>query len=188
MSVFSIESMFTQKIFKSLIDINFHVIINDISQMTKCYNNNIVLKEEIKDIQPNIVSLSLTSQNVRQENVVPLSLIHPKDCQPKIPIKDRCSLLQPNFKTMDDIFDIQSAINSILSHSEDMEYKNKNPYYKWECENFSEEYGYTHFYIVVSKVDDLSPYYAIELQRISGTKSIIYLILHQLFERLNILS
>ena len=53
-------------------------------------------------------------------------------------------------------------------------------------ENFSEEYGYTHFYIVVSQVDDL-PYYAIELQRVSGTKTIIQLILHQLFERLNIL-
>jgi len=188
MSVFSIESVFTQKMFKSLVNMNYQIIINDLSQITRDYKNNIELKEEIKNIQPNIVPLSLTFQNVRQENVVPLSLIHPKNCQPKIPIKDRCSLLRPNFKTMDDIFDIQSAINSILSHSEDMEYKNINPYYKWECENFSEEYGYTHFYIVVSKVGDLSSYYAIELQRVSGTKSIIYLILHQLFERLNILS
>ena len=182
MSTFSIDHVFTHKIFKSLIDMNFHVIVNELSE----YKNNILLKEEIKEITPNVISLSLTNQTVRQENVGPLSLVHPKDCQPKIPIKDRCSLLRPNLKTMDDIFDIQSAINSILAHSEDMDYKNINPYYKWECENFSEEYGYTHFYIVVSQVDDL-PYYAIELQRVSGTKTIIHLILHQLFERLNIL-
>jgi hypothetical protein len=90
---------------------------------------------------------------------------------------------------MDDIFDIQSAILSILAKSVDMEYKIINPYYKWECENNSEKDGYTHFYVVVSLVNEEneSPYYTIEVQRVSGTKLIIHIILHELTERLNIL-
>jgi hypothetical protein len=123
---------------------------------------------------------------LEKENNESLSLKHPRLCQPKIPIKDKSSLIRPNLKTMDDIFDIQTAIVSILSNSENIEYHTINHYYKWDCENFSEEYGYTHFYIVVSMIDELS-YYAIEVQRVTGTKPIIRYILHELNERLNIL-
>lgn len=157
MAFFSIENVLNQKIVKNFVNINYSFIINDLIQ---------------------------TERN-KQENVS-LSLKHPRECQPKIPIKDRCSLIRPNLKTMDDIFDIQSSISNILSHSEELEYKTIHPYYKWECENFSEKYGYTHFYIVVSIVDEF-PYYAIEVQRISGTKPIINYIIYQLTERLNIL-
>jgi len=163
MSIFSIENVLNQKIIKNLIDMNYHVIINDLSQTKK---DNREKKEE--------------------ENLLPLSLIHPKYCQPKIPIKDRSSLTRPNLKTMDDIFDIQSSITSVLLHTEDIEYNTIHHYYKWDCENYSEEYGYTHFYIVVSLVDDL-PYYAIEVQLISGTKLIINFIIDQLSQRLNLL-
>jgi len=180
MSVFSVESILTQKIIKNLINMNYHVIIDELIQkknnkdiQKKEIRNEIKLKEEIKDIQKNIVSLSL---------------IHPKNCQPKIPIKDSCSLFRPYLKTMDDIFDIQSAINSIFSNSEDIEYKNIHPYYKWECENDSEKYGYTHFLITVSLINEKNEsYYAIEVIRISGTKLIIHIILNELTERLNIL-
>ena len=158
MTFFSIQNVLTQKIIKNIVDINYHVIHNDLVQ----------IKRE------------------RKENI-PLSLIHPKECQPKIPMKDWCSLIRPNLKTTDDIFDIQSSINFILVYSEDIEFNNIHPYYKWECENYSEEYGYTHFYIVVSSVYDL-PYYAIELQRLSGSTQIINSIFSQLTERLNILS
>ena len=158
MAFFSIENVINHKILKNIVNINYNFIINDL-------------------IQP---------ERNKQENVS-LSLINPKNCQPKIPIKDRFSLIRPNFKTPDDIFDIQSAINSILSHLNDIEYKIIHPYYKWECENLSEKYGYTHFYVVVSIVDDDLPYYAIELQRTSGTTKIINFILHELKDRLNIL-
>lgn len=193
MSVFSIKSVLTQKIFKSLIDMNYHVIIDELIQKTNNIeiqeSNDIKMKEEIKDIQENIVSVSLMPIKVRQENIVSLSLVHPKDCQPRIPIKDRSSLIRPNLKTTDDIFDVQSSINYILAHSEDIEYKIINPYYKWECENFSEEYGYTHFYIVVSLItgENVESYYAIEVQRMKGPSFIIHYILHQLKESLNIL-
>ena len=160
MAFFSIENILNHKIVKNIVNINSHVIINDLVQ----------------------------TERIKEDNLS-LSLKHPKVCQPKIPIKDRSSLIQPNLKTMDDIFDIQTAITSILSYSEELEYKTIKPYYKWDCENFSEEYGYTHFYVVVSLVieDDQEPYYAIELQRITGTKPIIRYILHELTERLNIL-
>ena len=162
MSFFSIENVLNQKIIKNMIDINFYVI-----------KNNLIQKRENK----------LTT------NTIPLSLIHPKNCQPKIPIKDSCSILRPYLKTIDDIFDIQSAINSILSNSDDLEYKNTQFYYKWECENFSEEYGYTHFYVVVSLIHEINErsYYVIEIIRLKGTKSIIYYILNELTNRLNIL-
>ena len=169
MSVFSIETVLTQKIFKSLIDMNFHVIVDELIEKKNNIftqeKNEIILREEIKEVQENVILLSLTPQKVRQENVGPLSLVHPKDCQPKVPIKDYFSLLRPYLKTKDDIFDIQSAINSILAKSEDIEYTNINPYYKWECENHSEKYGYTHFYVVVSLLNEEneSPYYAIEI-------------------------
>jgi hypothetical protein len=39
-------------------------------------------------------------------------------------MKDRCSLIRPNLKTTDDIFDIQSSINFILVYSEDIEFNN----------------------------------------------------------------
>jgi hypothetical protein len=160
MAFFSIENILNHKIVKNIVNINSHVIINDLLQ----------------------------TERIKEDNLS-LSLKHPKVCQPKIPIKDRSSLIRPNLKTTDDIFDIQTSITSILSHSEELEYKTINPYYKWDCENFSEEYGYTHFYVVVSLVieDDQEPYYAIELQRITGTKPIIRYILHELTERLNIL-
>jgi hypothetical protein len=193
MSIFSIESVLTQKIFKNLIDMNYHVIIDELIQKKNNIEikekNEIKMKEEIKDVQQNVIQLSLIPLKAREENIVSLSLKHPKDCQPRIPIKDRCSLLRPNLKTTDDIFDVQSSINYILAHSEDIEYKIINPYCKWECENFSEEYGYTHFYVVVSLIteEDVEPYYAIEVQRMKGSSVIIHYILHQLKDSLNIL-
>ena len=161
MSFFSIENIISHKVVKNIVNINSLVIMNDLVQKEK-----------------------------EREEIISLSLKHPKICQPKIPIKDRSSLTLPNLKTMDDIFDIQTAIIYILSHSDDIEYDTIHPYYKWDCENFSEECGYTHFYIVVSMIDngDDIPYYAIEVQRITGTKPIIRYILHELNERLNILS
>ena len=82
----------------------------------------------------------------------------------------------------------QSSINSILSHSKNIEYETIHYYYKWDCENFSEKYGYTHFYIIVSLIDiDELPYYAIEIQRITGTKPILRYIIYELTQRLNIL-
>jgi hypothetical protein len=160
MAFFSIENVLSHKIVKNIVNINYQVIINDMVQTER-----------------------------EQEEIISLSLKHPRFCQPKIPIKDRSSLIMPNLKTMDDIFDIQTAIISILSHCEEIEYNTINSYYKWDCENFSEEYGYTHFYIVVSMINngDDNSYYAIELQRITGTKPIICYILHELKERLNIL-
>jgi hypothetical protein len=186
MSAFSIDTVLTYKTFKSLIDMNFRVIINELTQ----YKNNIVLKEEIKDIIPNVISLSLTTQTVRQENTYScLSLIHPRDCQPKIPKKDSSILIHANLKTMDDVFDIQSAINSILSKTEDIEYNLIQPYHKWSCEHFSEKYGYTNFYIIISLISEETeiPYYAIEVERTKGKKGVIYYILYKLKERLNIL-
>jgi hypothetical protein len=192
MSVFSINDVITQKIFKQLIDMNYHVIVDELIQKKNNIEaqerNEISLKEEINDVNKDEVVLSLKPL-INYQPMVSLSLKNPKECQYKIPFKDRCSLILPNLKTMDDIYDIQNAITYILSHSEELEYKILHPYYKWECENFSEEYGYTHFYVVVSsliKEEDDTPYYAIEVQRVSGTKSIIRYVLHELTERLNI--
>jgi hypothetical protein len=162
MAFFSIENLLQNKIIKNLININTNII---------------------NDIQTNIV---------RQENIYTpssLSLIHPRNCQPKIPKKDLSTLIETNLKTMDDVFDIQSAIKSVLSHSEDIEYNLIQPYHKWSCENFSEEYGYTHFYIIISLISEEteSPYYAIEVERTKGTKRVIYYVLNELKERINIL-
>jgi hypothetical protein len=161
MAFFSIENVLSHKIVKNIVNMNYNVIMNDIVQI----------------------------ERKREENIS-LSLKHPRVCQPKIPIKDKLSLIKPNLKTMDDIFDIQTSIISILSHSDNIEYNTIHSYYKWDCENFSEKYGYTHFYVVVSIIDeeDNIPYYAIEVQRITGTNPIIRYILHELTDRLNILS
>ena len=153
--------------FFSIENIFSHKIIQNIISI----NYNIIMNNNIKN-----------EKNTQEH----LSLKHPRMCQPKIPIKDISSLTRPNLKTNDDIFDIQSAIISILSHTEEIEYNTIHHYYKWDCKNYSEEYGYTHFYIVVSMVDELS-YYAIEIQRIAGTKPIIRYIIQELTDKLNII-
>ena len=159
MAFFSIENFLNQKIINNIFKINYNVIMNNMIQIER-----------------------------ERVDTVSLSLKHPRVCQPKIPIKDYNSLTKPYLKTTDDIFDIQSSIHYILSHSKDIEYNTIHHYYKWECENFSEKYGYTHFYIIVSMIDiDDFSYYAIEVQRITGTKPIIRYILYELNERLNIL-
>lgn len=142
---------------------------------------NKIIKNIIKyDFQPNIVT---------QENeYFPLSLKHPRDCQPKILKKDPSTLIHDNLKTLDDIFDIDSAIKSIFSHSEDIEYNLIHPYHKWSCEIYSEKHGYTHFYIIVSLIseEDEYPYYAIEVELTQGKKCVVNFILNELKKRLNI--
>ena len=74
MAFFSIENVLSHKIIKNIIDINYNIIMNGIIETER-----------------------------KREDIVPLSLIHPRDCQIKIPIKDRSSLIRPNLKTFDDI-------------------------------------------------------------------------------------
>jgi hypothetical protein len=161
MSFFSIENMLQNKIIKNIISMN-----ND----TLMY-----------DSQPNIV---------KHENIyTSLSLKHPRDCQPKIPKKDPFTLCQSNLKTLDDIFDIETAIKSIFTHSEDIDYEIIYPYHKWSCEIYSEKHGYTHFYIIVSLLseEEESPYYGVEVELTQGKKRVVNYVLNELKERLNIL-
>ena len=151
--------------------------------------NQFQIIQNVINVNYNVFINNMVDPERDSQSVIPLSLKHPKLCQPKIPMKDRSSLLTPNLKTTDDIFHIEMAINSILSHLEKIEYTNHKLYCNWECEHFSKEIGYTHFYIIVSLIDEenMPPYYAIEIQRVIGKKKLIYYILNELMDRLNIL-
>jgi len=136
-----------------------------------------------------IIKYKINNKIIKFENSPPLSLKHPRDCQPKIPSKDPFALIHSNLKTSDDIFDIDSAIKSIFEYSEDIEFNNINPYHKWSCEIYSEKYGYTQVYIIVSLISDETevPYYAIEVELTQGKRSVVNFILNKLKERLNII-
>jgi hypothetical protein len=92
-------------------------------------------------------------------------------------------------KTLDDIFDIETAIKSIFMHSEDIDYDIIHPYHKWSCEIYSEKHGFTHFYIIVSLLseEEESPYYAIEVELTQGKKRVVNYVLNEIKERINIL-
>jgi hypothetical protein len=135
-----------------------------------------------------IIKYEINNKIIRIENSIPLSLKHPRDCQPEIPKKNPFTLIHANLKTFDDIFDIDSAIKSIFAHTEDVEYNSINPYHKWSFEIYSEQHGYTQIYIIVSLIskEEEPPYYAIEVELIQGKKRVVNYILNQLKERLNI--
>jgi len=151
---------------------------------------NTFIKPYISD-NTDIIKHEINNKIIRIENSIPLSLKHPRDCQPEIPKKNHFTLIHANLKTFDDIFDIDSAIKSIFAHTEDVEdveYKSINPYHKWSYEIYSEQYGYTQIYIIVSLIseEEEPPYYAIEVELIQGKKRVVNYILNKLKERLNI--